>query len=184
MYLQNRIDAVLDLETLGTSQTAPILEIGAVLVTREGLGDTFQNYVRLDSALLHGKPDASTILWWMDEAQNEARKKLVDGLLGKERQALALRYALGNLDLWLRNKGATALWANGASFDLGALSHAYSSTGVERQFDFRLERDLRTAFDLRGKPERKKVPGMLAHCGLHDAMMDGQRLWEVLYGKG
>lgn len=184
MSPQKRIDAVLDLETLGTAPTAPILEIGAVLVTDSGLGESFQRYVRLDSALAHGKPDGDTLLWWLSDEQAVARSHLALGLSGKVRQAIALEFALVQLDTWLVQKGATALWANGASFDLGALSHAHSSTKMPRHFSFRLERDLRTAFDLRWKPERKQPEGLIPHCALHDAMMDGERLWEVLYGQG
>lgn len=183
MSPQKRIDAVIDIETFGLAPTAPILEIGAVLVTEEGLEDTFHRYVSLESALQHGKPDASTLLWWMSDELSEARSVLVEGLSGKKRQPLHLRRCLEQLDLWLVENGVTGLWANGSSFDLGTLSHARSSTGFEQVFEFRKERDLRTAFDLVCKPDRPVLHSLTPHCALHDAIMDAHRLYEVLYGK-
>lgn len=182
MSQPRRIDVVIDLETLGKGPTAPILEIGAVEVADYGLGRRFHRYIDLNDALLYGKPDADTILWWLGEAPDDARKELHAAL--RDGLVTTLVVALLELDRWLvEDVQSTGVWANGASFDLGILNHAYQSCGIHnRQMDFRAERDLRTAFDLLWRPERDESLGT-RHNALADAMMDARRLWEVLYGK-
>ncbi|MFK2871789.1 3'-5' exoribonuclease, partial [Salmonella enterica subsp. enterica serovar Weltevreden] len=69
---------MIDLETMGNGPYAPVISIGAVffdLKTGETGGD-FSVNVSLESSMRYrARPDASTILWWMEQGE-DARKSL------------------------------------------------------------------------------------------------------------
>ncbi len=68
----------LDLETMGNGPYAPVISIGAVFFdpnTGE-TGEEFSVNISLESSMRYrARPDASTILWWMEQSE-EARKSL------------------------------------------------------------------------------------------------------------
>lgn len=67
---------MIDLETMGSGPYAPIISIGAVFFEPNGgpIGDDFLVNVSLESSMrFRARPDASTILWWME--QDEAARK-------------------------------------------------------------------------------------------------------------
>lgn len=95
----NGLHLMVDLETLGTDQSAPILSIGAVLFDPQ-VRDTFQtlherSFLRLvdveDAVRVCGPADGGTIKWWFTQT-DAAIKRLVSG------DCVPLRDALN--DLW------------------------------------------------------------------------------------
>lgn len=64
---------MIDLETMGNGPYAPVISIGAVffdLKTGETGGD-FSVNVSLESSMRYrARPDASTILWWMEQGED------------------------------------------------------------------------------------------------------------------
>lgn len=61
---------MVDLETMGNGPYAPVISIGAVffdLKTGE-TGEDFSVNISLESSMRYrARPDASTILWWMEQ---------------------------------------------------------------------------------------------------------------------
>ena len=68
-------DVMVDLETLGNTSTAAIIQIGACVFDTEGTGERFCATVSFESALQWGDPTASTLEWWME--QSDAARKSV-----------------------------------------------------------------------------------------------------------
>ncbi len=69
---------MVDLETMGNGPYAPVISIGAVFFdpnTGE-TGEEFSVNISLESSMRYrARPDASTILWWLEQSE-EARKSL------------------------------------------------------------------------------------------------------------
>jgi hypothetical protein len=145
---------MLDLETLGQSPRALILEIAMVgFDPRQGgvihTEDPFNVHVCINDQRVHGREfEKSTVLWWMQRPP-AAIQHIVDGQLG----ATSLRIALWRLRVWLRAREVTALWAKNMAFDIGILRDAYCSLGEDIPWHYRVPRDLRSYFEPRDPPK-------------------------------
>ena len=182
---------VVDLETMGRSTTAAIIEIGAVVFDPEGdllsleemnwSGDKFYSRVSLDSSLAAGlTTDPSTISWWLVQC-DEARKEAAAAI----EQGINIKSVLGAFATWTRGAKVIRYWSHGASFDLPILEYAYQRVGYHSPFDFRLMRDTRTLFEL--ADVKYKGPQEGGHTALRDAWCEAnaiQRAWQSLKGKG
>jgi hypothetical protein len=174
-------DLMLDIETMGTTPDAPILSLGAVLFnSQHGMtGDEpkFHVGINLDDQLKRGAaPDASTMLWWLDQSA-EARAEL----LRMQRTARHFAEAVGALNRFVREIHNTApdakIWGLPAAFDLTILRRAGHRHGSVLPWDHWNERCLRTIGgefpkNLRPKPE-------LAHDALADAMAQAHWLCNI-----
>lgn len=167
---------MVDLETMGTSNDAAIVSIGAVAFTDDGemLG-TYYMPVDLESSMENGGlVDASTILWWMkqsDVARGEFTAKptvsIVDALLSFE-------------EFWDDMAGENGvLWGNGATFDNVILGSAYSRIGLKTPWKFRNSLCYRTM--------KNQYPNILPdetdgihHNALHDAEFQTLHLIKIL----
>lgn len=154
-----------DLETLGTGDHAPIVQIGAVLFSPWGdpadfggigrgvvdpagagvisaPGGEFNVALEFDKlALMRADPD--TIRWWLTKPEQRAR----DRVFGAEKRT-GLRQALIAFDDWLASWGPapTYLWS-AMDFDLRLIRQAQKSCGLERQCvwnNHKVGRDFRT----------------------------------------
>lgn len=157
---QNGVDLMMDIETMGTKPTAPILSIGAclfnphVMNTYEYLSDyAFVVTVDLEDAVKFSSGvEAGTVKWWL--AQSDAAiKRLVEGELLNLKDALTRLWAFA-LD---RTRGPAHLrqlpvperiWAKSPDFDCKIVEHACSQTGVAYPFRYFNQRCVRTATDL------------------------------------
>ncbi|WP_250663324.1 3'-5' exonuclease, partial [Escherichia coli] len=76
---------MVDLETMGNGPYAPVISIGAVFFdpnTGE-TGEEFSVNISLESSMRYrARPDASTILWWLEQSE-EARKSLTSNTLNR-----------------------------------------------------------------------------------------------------
>jgi DNA polymerase III epsilon subunit-like protein len=165
--------AVVDLETLGTDPYAPILAIGACAFRVDDnvpITDAFYQAVALDSCLQLGlRPSASTIQWWMDQAEG-ARKAAFN-----DPQAVTLPLALDAFTDWL-NSRPLKLWGNSARFDLGLLEAAYKACGKEVPWHFRDERCYRTIKTLPGARVIELERFGTHHNALDDALSQALHL--------
>lgn len=154
-------EVMLDLETLGTSNEALIIAIGAVKFTDDEILDRFHVAIEPATAeVLGGKIDASTVMWWLDPVRAAAR----DALLSHSRVDLAS--ALVGFAQWFGEPAP--IYGNGSTFDNIILRSAFRGAGLEYPAPFWMDRCYRTL-----KNEFSMVP--LERVGVHhDAVDDAE----------
>jgi hypothetical protein len=151
-------DLMIDLEGLDTGPDTTILTIAAQSFDPldTGFHDRFY-YARLDLESQEARSiNQGTIDWWAtqpaaarDEAFNEADRIPLDQALDE----------LGKL-IWQSKR----IWAQGPTYDMNILEHAYKSYGKALPWKFYVVRDSRTVFSL--WPELPKPP--TSHHALED----------------
>jgi hypothetical protein len=167
---------MVDLETLSAETNAAILEIGAVVFSRQGVTDNnFYVKVDLESAMQHGHVSASTIRWWMEQS-NEARAEAFSG------GGWMLPEALAQFGDWVRSvayDGNVEVWGNGAGFDNAILRHAYRAVHNEdTPWPFRYDRCYRT---LKSRhPDVQFVREGTHHNALDDAVSQAKHAAAIL----
>ena len=171
------IDVMVDLETLGTRPGAVILSIGAVVFGKDGADTdlTFEECIDIDSCLRCGLTvDGGTLEWWL--RQNE-RARGIFQVKGKP-----LTMVLVNFAGWLQAlPGDLRLWGNGASFDCALLAEAYRRAGwLELPWKYTAERCYRTLAALHS--EVPKAKALVAHCALDDALAQATHAAAILRG--
>lgn len=170
----NTCHLMVDIETLATHVSAPILAIGAVL---------FDPTLRTDYKTLHaesflalidpadavntcGPVDGGTLKWWFQQS-DDAIKRLISS------EALSVREALTRLWTYSRShhQVPTHIWAKGPDFDCSILQSACKATNVRYPFAFYKQRDVRTAVDLAYPNGDAPVPqGGIKHDARDDAV--------------
>lgn len=156
-------NVMLDLETMGNTSNAAIIEIGAcVFSSKHGLGSEFSVEIDLQSSMDAGLTvDASTIMWWMMQKW-DARKRFKGNS-----KAAPLSKALEEFRKWIPS-GST-VWGCGSDFDNVILENAYLCFGEKAPWDTRYQnrcfRTLKNIFKDVEKPERQGVH----HSAIDDA---------------
>ena len=160
---------MIDLETMGTRPTAPIVSIGAVAFDATGVHDTFYANVDLKSAVdAGGVIDPSTVMWWMSQS-DEARA----ALLVKDEQ-YSIVWALAALSAWGDWGKVAGVWGNGASFDNVILSESYYRAAILRPWPFWKDRCYRTIKTI--YPDVELVRSGTHHNALDDARTQAEHL--------
>jgi len=163
------MDIMVDLETMGSAAGCPVLSIGAVAFTADGINREamFCHHISLKDQMAKGLlPSGDTILWWINQS-TEAQKALIEGQLKCD----APEQALDAFTRWYVAVGGTALWGNGADFDLPILGHLYDVYGMRKPWRYNAGRCQRTIFALIGrKPGDFGTKNLLAHDALADAV--------------
>lgn len=135
-------DVMVDIETLAVSPDATILTIGAQgfdPFSDRFTSDTF--YARISLESQEGRAvDDGTVEWWSQ--QNEASREEAFG----EDNRLPLKEALEQLTpiLWK----AERIWANGVTFDMVILEHAFKSNGLNMPWKYFQVMDARTIYKM------------------------------------
>ena len=154
---------MLDLETMGTSANAPIIAIGAVSFDRDGVYDEFYQQISLADNMLHGrKPDASTIIWWLQQS-DDAR-----AAFAQNNHSHQLDITLMAFTDWFNLGRLVEVWGNGASFDNAILADAYRSVGLEQPWKFWNDRCYRTVKEMHRHVKLERV-------GTHHNALDDAR---------
>jgi len=182
-------DFSIDLETLGTRCTAPILSIGVQQfdIDTVRMGAKLYIEVDIDSAIRAGRVQADTVTWWITQNKDAQR------VFAESENKKHLATALAELTTWMRSKSfAPRVWGNGATFDIGILEYAYDhgAVGLKEPWHFKNIRDIRTlvetATSLRGF-DRSVVKSVgTSHNALDDATYQAHlacAAW-VFIGKG
>ena len=137
-----KLDLMIDLEGLGTGPETTILTIAAQEfnpLVRDSLGRSY--YVRVD---LESQADRTieqgTIDWWATQPP------VVRDEAFAEQDRVSLRDALDGLYklMWQ----AKRVWAQGPTYDMTILEHAYKSLGIPLPWKYYMVRDSRTVFSL------------------------------------
>jgi len=171
---------MLDLETLGTSNKAVVLSIGAVKFDPydSKLGNTF--YVELTDDLKTQQAvgrtiDTSTVLWWMQQSA-QARQIFSDPPAKDVIRATTVSALLQFRDFI--NDPETCLWGNGVDFDNAILADLYRDMSLPAPWSFRFNRCFRT---MRGMfPGHESARDGVHHNALDDAIYQAKLLQEIM----
>ncbi|HAI1453583.1 TPA: 3'-5' exoribonuclease [Escherichia coli] len=153
-----------------------------ICVTGE-TGEEFSVNISLESSMRYrARPDASAILWWMEQSE-EARKSLTSNT---QELSTALSW-LSEFIIKNANHKLVQVWGNGASFDCVILRNSYSLTGQPVPWQWWNDRDVRTIVEL-GKvigfdPKRDMPFKGTRHNALDDAIHQAKyvsAIWKKL----
>jgi len=161
---------MLDIETLGTNTNAPIIQIGLVFFTREGIITSSQLTIDFDEALKHGEADGSTIKWWLQQS-----KEAQNTLFSNARTSLEAVEIINKL---VEAQNPNYYWAH-ATFDFPILMSLYRKLGVKFPIQYRVMHDLRTLETLAGPIEWEPRTG-IAHNALDDATHQAKHAMKLL----
>lgn len=163
---------MIDLETMGTRPSAPIIALGAVAfmpdrqhkdgtVEAGGLYDKFYEVIDLSWAVRDGAVmDPETVIWWLGQSDT-ARQAIT-------RRGIEPRVALDRFSAWLGQFDVDGVWGNGASFDNVILAETYARLGMKAPWKFWTDRCYRTM-----KSMYPSVP--LTRSGTHHNALDDAR---------
>jgi len=184
---------MLDIETWGTGSDALIISIGAVKFNPKADDlfpedwDKFHVGILPHSGLSLGETaTADTLMWWMHPDRRDA----LDEWLGLEK--VDLPTALEAFSEWF-GKESLPVWGNGATFDNVIMSSAYHLVGLERPWNYKHDRDLRTIKALVSPQDMKgydkSIEGIIAekltyHNALHDATWQAAQLHYIVHELG
>lgn len=138
LTLENRMKAMVDLETLSSRSNASIIAIGAVVFSET---EVFPNvfYLTVDAASNEKvglDVSASTFLWWMQQS-DAARAQF-------KKEGIPLPDALEAFSTWCISNNIDEVWGNGADFDCVILGNAYEACGMKRPWSYSKNRCFRT----------------------------------------
>ncbi|WPR97302.1 3'-5' exonuclease [Klebsiella aerogenes] len=158
----DNIHVMVDLETMGNKQDAPIVAIGAVVFdpATGSIGESFYKVVSLESSVNWGaKMDPSTVIWWLKQS-SEARSAIVND------DAIPLHDALLQFGEFIfenipGGRKKAQVWGNGASFDNCILRSSFDFIAEEYPWEYWNDRDVRTIVELGkaiGIDPKKTIP--------------------------
>lgn len=162
--IANRLNIMIDIETVGKSPGCGIVQIAAVPFRTNGeYFAPFEIKISADSCMAEGLvADQETMVWW-DKQPREVRDTVFSGVT-------TIREALGEFYLYLIRTNSTIIpWCKGAGFDVPILEYAMRKFGIPVPWGHRSVRCFRTLESLFTIP-----PNMVPTKprGLHDALVD------------
>jgi hypothetical protein len=184
---------MIDIETIGTEDRAPILSIGAVYFDpreTDNLGQEFYVNVDLHEQIddAYRMPSGKTIKWWFAQS-SMARAALFQ-------DEVAVEEALKSFNEFLQydhHEGSTYLpgphhavvgWANGVSFDFNILKSLYQDCYTDKwPLTFRNEacmRALRHSCDTADVVKPNHAAGAATHNALDDAKYQARWVQNIL----
>ena len=169
-----------DLETLGNTSEAPIVQIAAVKFETNGnIIDTFSRSINIQDLDNYDlKPDYSTILWWLNRD-----KAAINQVFGNHIVKTDLKTSLINFSNWICDNEDYNFWSH-ATFDPPILKYNFNAVGIEMPIHYRSFKDLRTLLEIAGNPkvERKGTH----HVALDDAIYQSRvisKCFEIINNK-
>ena len=168
-------ELMVDIETMGTSVTAPIIQIGAVyfsLATGE-LGDEFLINIDLEDSIKNGAtPDGRTIYWWLSQGK-EAR----DGLNNNDIPFMYEDQGLQEFNQFAAR--AKRVWSH-ATFDFVILMNAMRRRDIQPTIHYRKARDIRTLTSLADMTREEIEAFQVERVGVHHNGLD-DAIYQVAY---
>lgn len=146
--MNNRIDIMTDIETLGKGNNTTVFQIGACafnIYTGETLSEFNQIVdVTTEKDMLI---DGDTLIWWL-----KTNKELLTNLLNQGN--VSQKDLFVNFNNWIlqtnNNKQNIFLWGNGILFDNKLIQSKMKQYGIEYPIFYRNDRDMRTIVELAG----------------------------------
>lgn len=165
---------MIDIETMGLEHDAFVLTVGLALFTPKEIMSSTQFAVDLEHQKSLGrKVDITTALWWMDDDQAHARRRLLD----PSRRVLTVSHLHAVLDEWCHRDlpdwhDQMPVWACGADFDFPILASLLRANHMELPWKFWQQHDFRTI--------KHTCPRLdFAKPAAHDAEADAR--WQADY---
>lgn len=155
-------DLSIDLETLDTTPSAVITQIGLQFFNRDDFDSYYPHGVHAGRRYsIHvgilSQPSRtmslSTIKWWLRQ-DKAAKKQFSEGQARSTSLRRALMYAATAVRL-NSDPDKVRVWGNGAAFDNAILEHAYKG---RQPWRFWNDRCLRTLLDIVGVDLKKEIP--------------------------
>lgn len=166
---------MIDIETLGTSQTSLILSIGAVEFTAEGVTKGFEVNIQPESCEALGLTvDVRTVMWWLDQPKEAQNAFFVGKKVNLPRALIELTTAFNWKD--------AVVWSNGSDFDFPILENAFKACDVEAPWKYYNKRDFRTLKRIVPSAEYDeiKVDATVGHKALDDAKSQALTLINIM----
>lgn len=160
-----------DLETLGSTFNAPIVQIAAVEFTPEGevLGE-FSVNIDISADIDKFTIDLKTVKWWMEQ-EKEAREAVFTD------NGVPLKEALEKLMSWLGDRRPQPVWCH-TTFDAPILKNTCIKMGFGELFNPYNYRDIRTLTALTGV--KKTTVAGVAHNALDDCINQAKYISEAI----
>lgn len=154
---------MVDIETLGTSNNATIISVGAVKFGIEGLGKEFLMNINFDNSR---DIDADTVKWWLQQDISAKADLFKDG-------SYPLAQVLDEFGAFVVD---SEIWGNGSDFDNVILADAFKQQGLK--WNHRANRCYRTLKSLAPGIELKRIG--THHNALDDAKSQALHAIEIL----
>jgi DNA polymerase III epsilon subunit-like protein len=163
--------AMLDLETLGNSSRAPIIQIGLVFFTTEEILLERELSIDFEQACKYGEMDASTIKWWFKQS-DEARKSASSGILHPKEAVEIIRGDFASA-------GINHTYAH-ATFDFPIFDNLCRQLDKQNPIDFRTCCDMRTLESFVGNDITWEPRNTVLHTALGDALWQAKHAQKML----
>jgi len=164
----------IDLETTGTLVDSQILSIGLAMfnIKTGAIGNTLYIPIYLDN----NEPinaTIGTVKFWIQQSHKnpEALKGLFE--FAENKNAVMLRDALVDVQVFVEANKPSTVWANGTKFDLGMLEYQFQKYEVDVPWMHNADRCMRTLRHFAGSI--KIEDDGVAHNALSDA------IWQAKY---
>lgn len=166
--MQNDVDIMLDIETLGVSPGCVVLSIGAVPFDLRDRSKThwrhgvFHSRISVESCEAVGLVKEYGSMRFWDSQPEAVRAEAFRG-------DFALREALETFSKWFLglapDPDTVTVWCQGANFDIPILAAAYRACDMYVPWHYRAPRDTRTLYDLADfEPARTHAHDALEDC--------------------
>lgn len=174
-------DIVVDLETLGATPDAVVLQVAALTFEQakggaifDDFGDPFNMYV--DPGLQAGrKINGGTVAWWLAQSA-EARGMIAAGI----HEAGSLGTVLARFVAWVAlQRPFERVWCRGQDFDLGILRHALDESGLQLPWRYDAGRDTRTLYEATFSEGRTTMGSGIAHDALSDCITEARMIQDA-----
>lgn len=172
------MDVMIDLETMGTNATAPVLAIGAVAFDRNTgeLHESLYLGIEVSSALKGRDLSGDTLKWWMKQ-DDKARKDAMSGTTPTHEALISLTMYLQDVK---SKHGSYKVWGNGSSFDITILENLFQQYKMKVPWNFWDVRDCRTVEDLSNIKRSSIKRSGTHHNALDDAKYQAQYITLML----
>lgn len=184
------MDLMIDIETLGVSNNAPVISIGACFFDKDGIKEKFYAVLDLAEQIDSGKrvTDASTIKWWFGQDKaaqkifrddeigvniNEPKNPYIGGFLNPIETMFINSNILEQFVTFCKQYDNPKPWGNGSNFDITIVESLLKDYNVTVPWSFRNIRDLRTFKEHVYDGSETKFEG-IAHNALDDAIYQTQ----------
>lgn len=131
--IYNSINIMVDIETFGTTNNAPIVQIGAVKFNMiQGIHEEFCVNISYDTFKGY-EPDYGSITFWLQQD-----KKVIESIL---EDTVSIKEALTKFNYFVGYE--EFVWAKSTPFDISILGNAYRKEEIKQNYSFRRVPDMR-----------------------------------------